>query len=60
MVIKYRKEKTLSVQGHKKKIEKKGDEKRKELFMVCILHNINYVIKLPSTSFVTEQIVRRR
>lgn len=23
--------------------------KRKELFMVCILHNINYVIKLPST-----------
>lgn len=36
------------------------EKKRKELFMVCILHNINYAIKLPSTPFVSGQIVWRR
>lgn len=34
--------------GDERKKGKKANEK--ELFMVCILHNINYVIKLPSTS----------
>lgn len=33
---------------HTQRVEKRQHE-RKELFMVCILHNINYVIKLPES-----------
>lgn len=63
MIIKYEKKNPFGVKGkHTKKLThtketSAREKKRKELFMVCILHNINYAIKLPSTPFVTGQIV---
>lgn len=60
MIIKYEKKNPFGVNGKHTKETSAREKKRKELFMVCILHNINYAIKLPSTPFVTGQIVWRR